>query len=67
MNLLVFLLALFLGWAPLVFADESIQQVATQDELKQAIVAGASNIVLVANITLDEATFPGAQLCTSWQ
>lgn len=61
--------ALLISCAPLAFADVGLLQVATPAELKQAIIAGASEIVFVANITLDEATFPGALRsvhCNTW-
>lgn len=63
--LCVLWLRLVIDPAAVVMADASMRQVASSAELKQAIVAGESNIVFVNNITLDEATFPGAHRCNA--
>ena len=60
------LLHLAVGPAGMVLADEQHpREVTSAEELKQALLWGASEIVFLNNITLDEALFPGAQLCNA--
>eukprot|EP00892_Ulva_mutabilis_P000314 jgi/Ulvmu1/10283/UM060_0085.1 len=55
----VLLLRLAIEPAAVVLAEaNNMRQVTSPAELKQAIRAGASNIVFVSNITLDESMFP---------